>query len=776
MVDARPTQSSFTAGELDPTLHGRKDLAKYQVGVKTMFNFVVSAHGGASNRAGLRFVGEVKDSTKHVRLNKFEAAADEAFLLEIGDNYIRPIFAGAFVDNLGVPLEITTTYTQAQIDGLALEQSNDVATLTHPDHPIRELARTGALTWPLTTVTFQPVIATPTGPAATGTNGYTGYGADVVPKSYTYKVSAISDAGEESLPSAAVTNSTPVALGFDPNYVDITWSAVPGATEYVVYKEQNGTYGLIGSTPNLTFRDNNIEPDFTNGPQQGANPFNSAGNYPSVATFAQGRRIFGATDNNPQTIWGTQSGNFKNMGTSVPARADDALEFTLAARRKQDIFHIIPLEKGLIVFTRSGEWRVTGRDGDVLQPDSILPEPQTYYGSSPAMRPLIVGNELMFCSRTARQVRNMEYSVTVDKYVSADLCLLAKHLFKTREIVAWDHAGEPDGIIWCVMSDGEVLSLTYLREHEVWGWGRHHTAGKFLDVRVVPEFSRDVPYFLIERRIGGVQKKYIEYLESRDFFSVKDCFFVDSGLSLDFPVAITGVTTGTTTTITSVAHGLSDGDAVDLDLVGLIDTFGDAAFPLVRRYYVANAAADTFEIIDENGDDIDTSEYTDSYYDGGGYFRLPVTSVGGLDHLEGRAVACLADGSWVQDLVVTGGSVNIGFPASRIHVGLGYKSILTTLDVQNTQADDTGIARGRPEIFLRLDRTRGVKAGGSEALATEYFSRSYENMYDPADLYTGLADIQLWEDWSEVTQITVVQEGPLPVTVLGITQDIEYGG
>lgn len=776
-IDARATQASFTAGELDPVLHGRKDLAKYQIGLKRLENCVVLPQGGVINRAGLRFVTEVKDSSKHTRLNTFEAAGDEAFLLEVGDNYIRPIYAGAYVDNMGSPYEIATTYTQAQIDELSLEQSNDVATLTHPEHPIRELARLATTNWQLSTVTFQPQIATPGGVSATGTNGYTGYGPEVVPKQYNYKVAAISaTTGEESLPSAAAQNATPVALGYDPNYITVAWSAVAGASEYVIYKEENGIYGFVGQTPNLTFRDNNITADFGTGPQKGANPFNAANDYPSLATFAQGRRFFAATNQKPQTIWATQSGNYKNMGTSTPARADDALEFTLAARRKQDIFHIIPLEQGLIVFTRSSEWRVAGRDGDILQPDSILPQPQSEYGSSPNMRPIIVGEELLFCSRTERQVRTLEYSIAVDRYTSADLTLLAKHLFKTRSIVAWSHASEPDGLLWCVMSDGEVLCLTYLKEHEVWGWGRHHTAGRFLDVRVVPEFGRDVPYFLVERIVNGSVKKYIEFMEDRDFINVRDCFFVDSGLSYDNPQRITVLTTGTSTTLTVPAHGLANGDDVDLDLVGIVDSYGVASFPLDRRYYAASVTTNTFVIVDNNGDDIDTTALAGGYYDGGGVIRKPVVSVSGLGHLEGRAVACLADGNVVEGLVVTAGAVDMPVPASRIHVGLGYQSLLTTLDVQNTQGDDTGITRGRPKAYIRLDQTRGIRVGKTVDVAQEGFSRSYEDMYDPADLRTGLFDVSLWESWSEETQVTVVQDYPLPMGVLGITQDLVYGG
>ena len=52
-------QPSFAAGELSPFLYGRVDLAKFHVGARTMLNFFVHPHGGASNRPGTRFIGEV---------------------------------------------------------------------------------------------------------------------------------------------------------------------------------------------------------------------------------------------------------------------------------------------------------------------------------------------------------------------------------------------------------------------------------------------------------------------------------------------------------------------------------------------------------------------------------------------------------------------------------------------------------------------------------------------------------------------------------------------
>jgi hypothetical protein len=53
------TQPSFAGGELAPGLHGRVDLARYQTGLRLCENFVILRTGGAMNRPGFRWIGEV---------------------------------------------------------------------------------------------------------------------------------------------------------------------------------------------------------------------------------------------------------------------------------------------------------------------------------------------------------------------------------------------------------------------------------------------------------------------------------------------------------------------------------------------------------------------------------------------------------------------------------------------------------------------------------------------------------------------------------------------
>jgi hypothetical protein len=54
-------------------------------------------HGGATNRPGSEFVGEVKDSTKAVRLIKFVFNNDQTYVLEFGHQYMRVIQEGAYI-------------------------------------------------------------------------------------------------------------------------------------------------------------------------------------------------------------------------------------------------------------------------------------------------------------------------------------------------------------------------------------------------------------------------------------------------------------------------------------------------------------------------------------------------------------------------------------------------------------------------------------------------------------------------------------------------------
>ena len=150
-----PSQVSFAAGELAPSLYGREDLAKYAVGLRTLKNFTVHPHGGVSNRAGMRYVAEAKHAGKAVRLVPFEYSDADAYLLEFGDEYVRFYKNGAQLAKDGSPYELETPYLEGELRALSFAQSADVLFIVHPNHPPMELARYADTNWTLEKCAFK---------------------------------------------------------------------------------------------------------------------------------------------------------------------------------------------------------------------------------------------------------------------------------------------------------------------------------------------------------------------------------------------------------------------------------------------------------------------------------------------------------------------------------------------------------------------------------------------------------------------------------------------
>lgn len=97
MSNARISQVSFSRGELCPPLYNRTDIEQYSIGLKTLKNGFVHQEGCVSNRAGLEYVGEVKDSSKKVRLIPFTFNSEQTYIIEAGENYFRFIQDGGYI-------------------------------------------------------------------------------------------------------------------------------------------------------------------------------------------------------------------------------------------------------------------------------------------------------------------------------------------------------------------------------------------------------------------------------------------------------------------------------------------------------------------------------------------------------------------------------------------------------------------------------------------------------------------------------------------------------
>jgi len=455
---------------------------------------------------------------------------------------------------------LTTPYLKADLFRLKYTQSADVMTITHPAYKQRELSRLDHDDWNLSVIDFAAGISPPdSGFVISALGGGAGSSA----KDYRYVITSIASDGAESIASDIQAIST--ASLSTTHHVKLVWNAVVDCEYYNVYKEHSvgsGIFGFVGEADNAvspTYKDYNFGPDMSVTPPTANNPFDSTNNYPSCVNYEQQRIVYGATHTNPQTVWMSKTSDFDNMDRSRPTRDDDAIERTLASRQVNEIRHFVVLDD-LIVLTSGGAFKATGDQDGVMTPSNTNFRPQGYRGCS-HVRPLIIGESALYVQEKGSRIRDLSYAFETDRYSGNDLTILARHLFEDHEIVDWCNADEPYGIIWAVREDGVLLSLSYLKEHQVFAWSRHETDGLVESVTSISENNEDIVYAIIKRTINGADVRYVERMHERNFEVIDDAFCVDSGLTYD----------GTpTSTLTNLHHlegenvvGLADGNVVD---------------------------------------------------------------------------------------------------------------------------------------------------------------------------------------------------------------------
>lgn len=423
--------------------------------------------------------------------------------------------------------EVATPYLEADIFDLHFVQSADVMTLTHPSYAVRELSRLTASTFQLALAAFEPTIGVPTSVSATATVG-TGS------VTYDYVVTAVAEDGLEQ--SVASSNDTCTNdLTTAGNYNTITWSAVTGAIRYNVYKLDNGLYGYIGQTATTSFIDDNIAADVITTPPEANNPFNATSDYPSTVSYFEQRRTFANTDNKPQNFWLTRSGTESNFTYSIPTQDDDAIFVKMAARKVNEIRHMVPMGD-LILLTSGGVWRVAANNSDAITPANISIRKRPGVGAS-NVRPVEADASVIYAQARGGRVQELRYEIGSDGtgggYRSRDISIIAPHLFDGYTIVDMTYTHAPTPTIWLVRSDGVLLGLTYVPDADVLAWHQHETDGSFESVTAVAEGDEDVLYAVVRRTINSRTVRYIEYLHSQRYAALEDWFGVDCGLTYD---------------------------------------------------------------------------------------------------------------------------------------------------------------------------------------------------------------------------------------------------
>ncbi len=505
-----------------------------------------------------------------------------------------------------------------------------------------------------------------------------------------------------------------------------------------------------------------------------------SGTYPGVTTYFQQRQWFAASTNYPETLWASKVGAYENFDRSSPITDSDSLELTISSSQVNDIKSLIAMPGGLVVLSGSGAWQVSGGDqNNAVTPKTAVASAQAYNGCSD-VPPIVINYDILYVQSKGSIVRDLAYNFFANIYTGTDISILSNHLFDPRRIVEWAWAEEPHKLIWCVRDDGIMLSLTYLKDQEVFGWARHDTRGRAKSVTTITEGQTDSVYFVVERVIGGRTVKYIERILCQsipDFESptavttntgVDDVFYVDCGLKTDLVYPAADVTVNAASgniTVTANVAVFSAGD------VGSAFRMG-GGMGTVTAY---NSPTEIEVDLLYNITDVVPDTTTPWPAPEGSWSLTPkFTVIGGLWHLEGEEVQVLADGSVVEGLVVTNGEITLPEEASLVSVGLGYTSQLQTLDLEVGDQTMQGKFKRLAGLAIKVHHGRGWKYGPTWDNLKEV-KQSGPTAGRPQPLISGNTYQLMPASWNVEGRICIQQDYPLPLSILAVVPEVTVG-
>lgn len=497
-----------------------------------------------------------------------------------------------------------------------------------------------------------------------------------------------------------------------------------------------------------------------------------SGTYPAASTYYQQRATYGGTNNLPESFVASVPGKYHNFDTSPISNASDSITASIASTQNNTIKAMVPMSTGLIIFTFGGAFLISGGQGSgsAITPSSIVALPQASFGASD-LPPIPINYTVLYTEALGFTVRDLTFDLYRQNYVGVDRSILSSHLFFGYTFRDWAFCQAPFRTLHMVRNeDGQMLTLTYVPEQEMFAWTHYDTNGQFISCCSVPEGANNVLYAIVRRYIRGTATwvYFLERFAERDFtYSIDpSMWFVDAGLALPqgqptatlFP-AISGTTVtmtysgalGVSPSIGDVVQaygaqirltGVSVGSLVGTLLFGSLPTMPNDPFSMPVPLTPGNATITT-----------------------------PVTTISGLNHLEGMQVTGVADGKVIPPTVVVGGSITLAVAASSVVVGLPYTAQAQTLRVTSQGGVMEGKRRAVPVVTLRLSSSAGVQVGRTfDTLMPQRYVSTPVVQLTSADVRTIIG-----ASWNKDGQICFQQSLPLPMTVLADMPEVVAG-
>jgi hypothetical protein len=741
--------TNFTGGELSPRLDGRNDLTKYASGCKTLENFVVYPHGAAARRPGTTFVAEVANSANKTRLIPFEFSTTQTYMLEFSNLKMRVYKDRGSVLEGDKTISAITKANPAVVTATSHGYENGDEVVISGVGGMTEVNGKRFLVANKATNTFEL-----TDKDGTNINSST---------FTTYTSGGVSNKVFE------ITTPYTTAQLFDLKF------AQSADVMYITHPEHE--VEKLSRTAHTAWTLTDV--DFTNGPYMDANITTTTLN-PASHTVGTGVAVVASAVtgiNSGSGFLSTDVGRLLQFGTGygkITAVAD-TLNIT------------ITIIEDLGSATASANWSLGSFSDTTGHPSCVTFFEQRLVFAGTTSQP-----QTIFFSKSG-DYENMDANIggtvadddAIIYTIASNQVNAIRFMTATRTLIIGTAGGE-----FTVSGGGTDNAITPTNilikkqsNHGAANVDAIAVGNATLFLQRAKRKIRELAYnFDVDGYIapdmtilaehiseGGLTQMAYQQEPNQIIYAVRG-----DGELIGLTYQREQQVTAWHRHIFGGVFGSGNAVCESVAVIPTDDTEYEV-YVIVKR--TINGATRRFVEYINNFDFTETDNTTFNFLDSAlAYSGSAVTTISGLDHLEGQTVSVLANGATHPDKTVSNGSITLDRSSTNVKVGLSYSSILQTmrLDAGSQNGTSQGKTKRIYEITIRLYESVGVEVGESlDNMERIPFRTSADPMDQGIPPFTGDKAVEFRGNYDTDGFIFVRQTQPLPLTILSLYPELQ---
>ena len=506
--------------------------------------------------------------------------------------------------------------------------------------------------------------------------------------------------------------------------------------------------------------------------------------YPKLSQIYQQRFVFATTEFEPSTVWLSRTGNFYSFsptelenqdtpvitgGVTTEVISDsNAISFTIDSDTLDEIQWLMDSKK-LALGTSAGVYFLYGTETNLaVSPTRFTVSRETSYSAS-STQPVIVSNVIIYPQRGGREIQELEFSGAEDQWLQSRISMKAYDMIAESSVIKVDWQERPNPIIWMVMDNGQVLTLSYDRSVKFKAWSVHTLGGayqggiaKVVDIAIIPRTDYDQVWFKVKRTINGSDVEHIEILgrfPSENIITRNELVFLDSAKIHRASEILTGtplVNGASQTGSTLTVDGITSAPPADTRFLIAGDT----------TIYKIVSASTTSWVLDQN---LVTSPANNAAIE----LRLQKLTI---EHLEGQSAGLCTNGMEHVNKTVASNIVTLDHAlASTAVSGLSYTAQMETLSPP-TPDNQYNFNKRLLTLTALVQESLGIEIEYNETTEEMLFRSTQQNTGEPIDFFSGFKKSSLSGIGWQAHSVIIRSISPLPMQINSLSIEVETGG